>query len=90
MKFNEDEFKKNWDSGLIPTINLNRPAKVANNDLITIFQHPLGGEIAFSQSNCRVIGELVSSYSSIAKYFPLNQLTKQGDSVVAMYKSIHS
>ena len=74
MEFNEDEFKKNWDSGSIPTINLNCAAKVANNDQITIFQYPLAADdVAFSQSTCRVIGELVSSYSSI-KYFPLNQL----------------
>jgi len=38
-------------------IDLNKPAHIANNDYITIIQHPAGGELSLSSSSCIAYSE---------------------------------
>jgi len=77
MKFDEDKLKKEFEvifkskkelQDTIPTINLNSPANVDNDNLIHIFQHPFGMPIRSSSSDCRIIGTYVCTYVCTCTY----------------------
>ena len=55
MKFDEIKLREKWSK--MSTLDLNHPIAVNKDDHITIFHHPGGRNISFTNCTCRIAGK---------------------------------